>query len=240
MINPLAQFIIKPILTFNICSYKIEITNSTITLFIAYLIIFVLAKIVTYKISLIPSKIQSFGEIFFQFIDNMLISTAGKNSKKYFSLIFSTFVFIATNNMIGMIPYAFTTTSHIAVTFALSIFVFSIITIIGFINHGLSYFFILLPRGTPNLLAPLIIFIELFAYLARPISLSIRLAANMTGGHVVLKVLAYFAMISGLFGIMPLILLTMLTIFEIFISILQAYIFSILICSYLGNALNLH
>ena len=149
-------------------------------------------------------------------------------------------MFILISNSVGMIPSVFTTTSHISVTFTLAIFVFITITAIGFVKNGIGYFSILLPKGTPMFLAPLIIFIELFAYLARPISLSIRLAANMTAGHVVLKVLATFVILSGLFGIMPLILLTILTGFEIFISILQAYIFSVLTCAYLNDALNLH
>jgi F-type H+-transporting ATPase subunit a len=188
----------------------------------------------------VPGKVQACGEAIFFLIDGMLLSTAGKKSQKFFTLIFSLFMFILISNSIGMIPSVFTTTSHISVTFTLAIFVFIVVTIVGFIKNGVSYFSILLPKGTPIFLAPLIILIELFAYLARPISLSIRLAANMTAGHVVLKVLATFVILSGLFGIMPLILLTILTGFEIFISVLQAYIFSILTCAYLSDALNLH
>jgi len=193
-----------------------------------------------HKISLVPGKVQACGEAIFLLIDGMLLSTAGKKSQKFFTLIFSLFMFILISNSIGMIPSVFTTTSHISVTFTLAIFVFIVVTVVGFVKNGVGYFSILLPKGTPMFLAPLIIFIELFAYLARPISLSIRLAANMTAGHVVLKVLATFVILSGLFGIMPLILLTILTGFEIFISILQAYIFSILTCAYLSDALNLH
>ena len=199
-----------------------------------------MTRIACHKVSLVPGKIQACGEIIFQLINGMLISTAGKNSQKFFTLIFSLFMFILISNSVGMIPSVFTTTSHISVTFTLAIFVFITITAIGFVKNGIGYFSILLPKGTPMFLAPLIIFIELFAYLARPISLSIRLAANMTAGHVVLKVLATFVILSGLFGIMPLILLTILTGFEIFISILQAYIFSVLTCAYLNDALNLH
>jgi F-type H+-transporting ATPase subunit a len=193
-----------------------------------------------HKISLVPGKVQACGEAIFLLIDGMLLSTAGKKSQKFFTLIFSLFMFILISNSIGMIPSVFTTTSQISVTFTLAIFVFIVVTVVGFVKNGMGYFSILLPKGTPMFLAPLIIFIELFAYLARPISLSIRLAANMTAGHVVLKVLATFVILSGLFGIMPLILLTILTGFEIFISVLQAYIFSILTCAYLSDALNLH
>ncbi len=240
MLNPLEQFFVKPVVNFSVFTHNIHITNSTLTFLATYLIILLLTRVACHKISLVPGKVQACGEAIFFLIDGMLLSTAGKKSQKFFTLIFSLFMFILISNSIGMIPSVFTTTSHISVTFTLAIFVFIVVTIVGFIKNGVSYFSILLPKGTPIFLAPLIILIELFAYLARPISLSIRLAANMTAGHVVLKVLATFVILSGLFGIMPLILLTILTGFEIFISVLQAYIFSILTCAYLSDALNLH
>ena len=240
MLNPLEQFFVKSVVNFSVFSHNIQITNSTLTFLTTYLIILLLTRVACYKISLVPGKVQACGEAIFLLIDGMLLSTAGKKSQKFFTLIFSLFMFILISNSIGMIPSVFTTTSHISVTFTLAIFVFIVVTVVGFVKNGMGYFSILLPKGTPMFLAPLIIFIELFAYLARPISLSIRLAANMTAGHVVLKVLATFVILSGLFGIMPLILLTILTGFEIFISVLQAYIFSILTCAYLSDALNLH
>ena len=240
MLNPLEQFFVKSVVNFSVFSHNIQITNSTLTFLTTYLIILLLTRVACYKISLVPGKVQACGEAVFLLIDGMLLSTAGKGSQKFFTLIFSLFMFILISNSIGMIPSVFTTTSHISVTFTLAIFVFIVITVVGFVKNGVGYFSILLPKGTPIFLAPLIIYIELFAYLARPISLSIRLAANMTAGHVVLKVLATFVILSGFFGIMPLILLTILTGFEIFISVLQAYIFSILTCAYLSDALNLH
>ena len=240
MLNPLEQFLVKPVISFTVLSHNIEFTNSTLAFFATYLIILLFTKITCRNLSLIPNKVQACGEALFLLINNMLISTAGKQSRKFFTLIFSLFMFILISNSIGMIPIGFTTTSHIVVTFTLAIFVFITITIVGFIKNGLAYFSLLLPKGTPIFLAPLIILIELFAYLARPVSLSIRLAANMTAGHVVLKVLATFVILSGLLGVMPFILLTILTGFEIFISVLQAYIFSVLTCAYLSDALNLH
>lgn len=240
MINPLEQFLVKPVITFNIFTYNVCITNSTMTFISIYLIILLLTRIACYNVLLSPGKIQACGEIVFLFIKGVLSSTAGKSSHKFFPFIFSLFIFILISNSIGMIPSVFTTTSHISVTLSLSIFTFIIITVLGFINHGFNYFSILLPKGTPILMSPLVVIIELFAYFVRPISLSIRLAANMTAGHVVLKVIANFVIISGLLGVVPLILLTILTGFEIFISVLQAYIFSVLTCVYLSNALNLH
>ena len=240
MHNPLQQFNVYQIVPLDIWGHSFAITNSTIAQFAAYLIILTLCRIACAKRDLVPGKVQICGEAIFQMIDGILLSTAGKNSKKFCSLIFTLFCFILVSNSIGIIPSVFTTTSHISVTFALAGFVFILITIVGFIKNGLGYFSILLPKGTPIFLAPLMIVIELFAYLARPISLSIRLAANMTAGHVLLKVLATFVVSAGIFGFLPLILLTILTGFEIFIAVLQAYIFSVLVCAYLSDALNLH
>jgi F-type H+-transporting ATPase subunit a len=240
MHNPLQQFNIYSVVPLDIWGYNFAITNSAITLFIVYSIILGLCTLACLKTNLIPNKIQICGEAIFQMIDGLLVSTAGKNSKKFIPLIFALFSFILISNGIGILPFAFTVTSHVSMTFALAGSIFILITIIGFVKNGLGYFSILLPKGTPIFLAPLMIVIELFAYLARPISLSIRLAANMTAGHVVLKVLATFVVAAGIFGVLPLILLTILTGFEIFIAVLQAYIFSVLTCAYLGDALNLH
>jgi len=202
--------------------------------------VLLLTKVTCRKVHLVPNKMQAYGEKIFITIENTLNSTVGKDSYRFFTFIFSLFMLVLISNSIGMVPFGFTTTSHISVTFGLAVFIFIIITIIGFVKNGVSYFSLLLPKGTPFFLAPLMILVELFAYLARPISLSIRLAANMTAGHVVLKVLASLVILSGYLGIMPFILLTILTAFEIFISALQAYIFSVLTCAYLNDALNLH
>ena len=239
MLNPLKQFVVHPI-SFNLYYYKFSITNSTLSFLITYLLVVLFVYSISTKSSLVPGRRQACGEVFFLMIQNILVSTAGKNSQQFFTFIFSLFMFILISNLIGLIPFMFTTTSHIQVTFILATFVFIIITIIGFLKNGTKYLSILLPKGTPSFLAPLMIVIELVAYLARPISLSIRLAANMTAGHVVLKVLATFVILSGFFGIVPFIVLTMVTGFEIFVSVLQAYIFSVLTCAYLSDALNLH
>lgn len=238
--NPLEQFLVHPIVKFSLFHHNIVITNATLSFLITYLIILSFTHCTSISLSLIPSRLQACGENIFNMLHYMLVSINGEAPKKFFNLIFSLFMFILVSNSIGMIPFIFTTTSHIQVTFSLAIFVFIITTIVGFIKHGLKYISILLPKNTPIFLAPLMIIIELFAYLARPISLSVRLAANMTAGHVVLKVIATFVTLSGFFGFIPFILLTMLTGFEILISVLQAYVFSILACSYLDSAINLH
>ena len=240
MLDPLKQFTVYPIVDLTLFGYDLAITNSTVALFSGYLILFILYRIACFKIKLIPGKIQICAEVMFKMIDELVYSTAGKNSGRFCPLIFTLFNFILVSNTVGIIPFAFASTSHISVTFALAIFLFTLITIVGFIKHGLGYCGILLPRGTPMFLAPLMIIIELFAYLARPVSLSIRLAANMTAGHVVLKVLAGFVVLSGILGVFPFILLTILTGFELLIAILQSYIFAVLTCVYLNNALELH
>ncbi len=139
-----------------------------------------------------------------------------------------------------MVPYSFTVTSHIAVTFTLAMLVFLTVTIVGFVLHGFHFFSLFLPKGTPAVIAPLLILIEFFAYLVRPMSLSIRLAANMLAGHTMLKVFAMFVISMGIFGAVPLSFMVILTGFEIFVAILQAYVFTILSCVYLNDALHLH
>ena len=164
MLNPLEQFFVKSVVNFSVFSHNIQITNSTLTFLTTYLIILLLTRVACYKISLVPGKVQACGEAVFLLIDGMLLSTAGKGSQKFFTLIFSLFMFILISNSIGMIPSVFTTTSHISVTFTLAIFVFIVITVVGFVKNGVGYFSILLPKGTPIFLAPLIIFIELFDF----------------------------------------------------------------------------
>ncbi|NDA91594.1 MAG: ATP synthase F0 subunit A, partial [Alphaproteobacteria bacterium] len=151
------------------------------------------------------------------------------------------FMFIMVCNLFGMIPYGFTVTSHISITFALAMMVFLLVTLLGFILHGFHFFSLFLPAGTPWWLAPLMILIELFAYLARPVSLSLRLAANMVAGHVLLKVIAGFIVSMAFYlKIFPIPFISVLIGFEIFVAILQAYIFTILSCVYLNDAINLH
>ena len=181
-----------------------------------------------------------YAEKIFQLIQNILRTTIGASNKRSFAMLFTIFTFVLFNNLIGMIPICFSSTSHISVTLTLGIMTMTTITIVGFIKHGLGYISILLPKNTPKALAPLIITIECCTYLSKPISLSIRLAANMTAGHVILKVIASLATLNNYLGILPLSLLVILTGFEIFVCILQAYIFTILTCVYLNDALKLH
>jgi F-type H+-transporting ATPase subunit a len=202
--------------------------------------IFMLLTIGVRKLSLIPSRLQSANEMLFELVEELVIGTSGTDGRKYIPFIFSIFMFILTCNLLGMIPGSFAVTTHIAVTFAMAIVVFLGITLIGIIRHGFHFLSLFVPQGTPIWLMWLIIPIEVFSYFIRPFSLSLRLAANITAGHIVMKVIASFVLMLGVFGVVPLALLTLLTGFEIVVAILQAYIFTILSCIYLSDAIKLH
>ena len=190
---------------------------------------------------LVPTRLQLSGELFYNLITDTVNQNVGVKGKKFVPLIFTLFMFIMVCNLFGMIPYGFTVTSHISITFALAMMVFLLVTLLGFILHGFHFFSLFLPAGTPWWLAPLMVLIELFAYLARPVSLSLRLAANMVAGHVLLKVIAGFIVSMAFYlKIFPIPFISVLIGFEIFVAILHAYIFTILSCVYLNDAINLH
>ena len=195
----------------------------------------------TKKKLLVPSKIQLITEMSYMFIAKMISDTAGSNAKPFFPFIFTLFMFVLFCNMIGMLPYSFTVTSHIIVTFALAALIFVGVTILGFIKHGIKYLELFVPKGVPIVLLPLIIVIEIISYLSRPVSLSVRLFANMMAGHTMLKVFGGFVISLGLLGgWLPLSFSVALTGLEILVAFLQAYVFAILTCIYLNDALNLH
>ena len=238
--NPLNQFYVSKIKALSLFNLDLSITNAFISFMISYLLIFILCYVSTIKLQLKASRIQMCGELIYLIIYNMLNEISGRKSIKFVSFVCTLFLFILINNIIAIFPLFFSTTSHISVTLCLSIISFMLVLATGFIKNGIGYFSILLPKGTIISLAPLMIFIELFAFMIRPFSLAIRLAANISAGHIVLKILASFILISKIFGIFPFILLTILTAFEIIVAMLQAYIFVMLTSVYLGEALNLH
>lgn len=240
MHNPMEQFEVKRIFPFELLGYDLSFTNASMMMAINLLAIFFILIISARRVNIIPSRMQMVGESIYGLIDDMILGTAGRDAKKYMPFIFSLFMFILTCNLLGMLPFSFTVTSHIIVTFAMAIVVFVGVTIIGFARHGFHYLSLFLPSGTPMVMAPLMIFTELFAYMVRPVSLSVRLAANMTAGHIVMKVIASFVIMAGIAGVLPFALLFALTGFEIFVAVLQAYIFTILSCVYLTDAIKLH
>lgn len=240
MHSPLEQFEIKPLIPFNYGNIDLSFTNSSLFMVLSLACIFALLFLGIRKASLIPSRLQSINEMLFEMVEDLVVGTSGPDARKYIPFIFTIFMFILTCNLLGMIPYSFAVTTHIAVTFAMAIVVFIGITLIGFIRHGFHFLSLFLPQGTPLVMAPLMVFTEVFAYFVRPFSLSLRLAANMTAGHIVMKVIASFALMAGILGVLPFALLVMLTGFELFVAVLQAYIFTILSCVYLSDAIKLH
>ena len=220
---------------------NLSFTNSSLFMVVSSLSILLLLFLATKKKSLIPSKIQLVGEMSYAFVAKMISDTAGTNAKPFFPFIFTLFMFVLFCNMVGMLPYSFTVTSHIIVTFVLAAAIFIGVTVIGFIKHGIKYLELFVPKGVPVVLLPLIIIIEVISYLSRPVSLSVRLFANMMAGHTMLKVFGGFVISLGLLGgWLPLGFSVALTGLEILVAFLQAYVFAILTCIYLNDALNLH
>ena len=238
--SPLQQFEIDPISNIELGGYNISFTNSSFAMLITVLVITLFLTLTVNTRSIIPSRMQLISELMYNFIAQLLSDTVGDNGKKYFPFVFSLFMFVLIGNMVGMIPYQFTFTSHIIVTFALAAVVFIGVTILGFINHGIKFFTFFYIPGVPFYMHPLLIPIEVISYLSRPISLSVRLFANMLAGHTLLKVFAGFVSALGIFGILPLVFIIALTGLEILIAFLQAYVFAILTCLYINDALHLH
>ena len=191
------------------------------------------------KRSMVPGRWQSIVELAYEFIANMLRENVGSEGRRYFPFIFTLFMFILFCNLLGLIPYSFTVTSHVIVTFALAAVVFLGVTVIALISHGLKFFTFFVPPGLPVVLAPLLVPIEVISYLARPITLSLRLFANMMTGHTMLKVFGGFVVALGLFGFAPFIFIIAIYALELIVAVLQAYVFTVLTCLYLNDAIHL-
>ncbi len=240
--NPMTQFNVHRIgPEIKIGTFDISFTNASLFMIISSVAILLIFNLGSKKNSLIPNKIQLLSELSYTFVSKMISDTAGLKAKPYFAFIFSLFMFVLFCNMFGMVPYTFTVTSHIIVTFMLAAFIFIGVTIIGFMKHGFGYLKLFVPSGVPAVLLPLIVVIEIISYLSRPISLSVRLFANMMAGHTMLKVFGGFVISLGLLGgWLPLGFSVALTALEMLVAFLQAYVFAILTCIYLNDALNLH
>jgi len=240
--NPMHQFEVYPIgPEINLGSVNLSFTNSSLFMLISSAAIILLLFFGTKKKLVIPSKVQLIAEMSYSFVAKMINDTAGTSAKPFFPFIFTLFMFVLFCNMVGMLPYSFTVTSHIIVTFVLAATIFIGITIIGFVKHGIRYLELFVPKGVPIVLLPLIVIIEIISYLSRPVSLSVRLFANMMAGHTMLKVFGGFVISLGLLGgWLPLGFSVALTGLEILVAFLQAYVFTILTCIYLNDALNLH
>ena len=240
--NPMHQFNVHKIgPEIKINGIDLSFTNSSLFMLLSAIFILLFLLFGTKEKKIIPGKIQLISEMLYNFIGKMINDTAGKKAKPYFPFIFSLFIFVLFCNMIGMLPYSFTVTSHIIVTLAFAMFIFIGVTILGFVIHGFKHLKIFVPSGVPIVLLPIIMIIEIISYLSRPISLSVRLFANMMAGHTMLKVFGGFVISLGLLGgWLPLSFSVALTGLEILVAFLQAYVFAILTCIYLNDAINLH
>jgi F-type H+-transporting ATPase subunit a len=246
--SPLEQFNLIALIPFSIGPYYFSFTNSSLFMLLPTAIFLGLFSMVVINGGfLIPGRWQSLYEMIYEFVINLVEEQIGQAGKTYFPLIFTTFAFLLCSNLIGMIPYSFTTTSHLVVTFSLSFSIFVAMTIIGFQVHGIHFFSFLLPPGAPLILAPFLVVIELVSYMFRGISLGVRLFANMMAGHTLVKILSGFSwtmMSAGgilmVASLIPLAVVFALTFLEIGVACLQAYVFTILMCIYLNDVIHLH
>ena len=239
--SPLEQFEIVPFKHTEIGGYDISFTNSSFAMILTVVAITLFLTLSVNTRSIIPTRLQLISELSYNFIAQLLSDTVGKQGRKYFPFVFTIFMFVLIGNMVGMLPYSFTFTSHIIVTFALAAVVFVGVTVIAFIKHGLHFFSFFVIPGLPWYMLPLLIPIEVISYLSRPISLSVRLFANMLAGHTLIKVFAMFVISMPFYtGVLPLAFIVALTGLEILIAFLQAYVFAILTCLYINDALHLH
>lgn len=243
--DPIHQFQISKLIPIDIGGIDFSFTNSS-----AFMVATVAAAgaflfITTSSRGLIPSRMQSVSEISYEFVASMLRDAAGSHGMKFFPFVFSLFMFVLTANLLGLFPYFFTVTSHIIVTFALALLVVGTVVVYGFMKHGMGFLKLFVPQGVPGVLVPLVVLIEVISFLSRPISLSVRLFANMLAGHITLKVFAGFVVSLSAFGamgvagaILPLIMTVAITALEFLVAFLQAYVFAVLTCMYLSDALH--
>ena len=246
MADPIHQFEIHNLVSLGqIGGHEIAVTNSAVYMAIIVASITLLLLGASSARALVPGRLQSIAELSYEFVADTIRSSAGTEGMKFFPFVFTIFMFVLFANIIGLIPYAFTVTSHIIITATLAILVFLTVTIYGFYRNGLRFLRLFVPSGIPVLILPMIVFIEILSYLSRPVSHSIRLFANMLAGHITLKVFAGFVTLLGAWGVVgwfgaviPLALVVALTALELLVAFLQAYVFAILTCIYLNDAIH--
>ncbi len=242
--NPLNQFLIDRIVPIHIGGVDASFTNSALLMIIAAGLITLLIVGATWRAALVPGRLQSISEMLYEFIAKMIDDNVGHEGLRYFPFIFTLFMFILFGNLLGMIPYSFTFTSHIIVTFGMSIVIFVGVTFIGLWRHGLHFLKLFVPHGVPIGLLAVVVPIEVLSYFIRPMTLSIRLFANMMAGHTMLAIFAGFVAPLGAFylvpGLLPIALDVALIFLELLVAVLQAYVFAILTTLYLAEAIHLH
>lgn len=242
--DPIHQFKIEPIISLHPFGIDASFTNSSLFMLIIILAASALMIVGTSSRSLVPGRIQSAAEITYEFVGNTLRMSAGSEGMKFFPFIFTLFLFVLFANLIGLIPYTFSVTSQIVVTFALAILVIGMVIVYGVIRHGTHFLRLFVPSGVSPALLPFLVVIEIMSFLSRPVSLSVRLFANMLAGHITLKVMGGFVATllgAGAYAIiapLPLAATVLLTGFELLVAVLQAYVFAILSCVYLNDAIH--
>jgi F-type H+-transporting ATPase subunit a len=239
-LRPLEQFTIERIIPIHIGGLDLSYTNAALMMTIAVVSVTALMVIATRGAALVPGRWQSVAEMLYEFVADLVDSNIGHGGRQFFPFIFTLFAFILFANLLGMIPYSYTTTSQIIVTFALAAMVFVLVTTIGIIRHGFHFLSLFVPHGVPKVLLLLLVPIELLSYFIRPFTLSIRLFANMLAGHTMLAIFGGFAASVGIFAFFPAAINVLLVGLEFLVAVLQAYVFAILTCLYLSEAIHLH
>ncbi len=237
--SPMHQFVIGRLNDWQLGGLDVSFSKAAAFMFGAVIVATLFLVLTTSKRSMVPGRWQSVAELWYEFIADMIKETIGSEGRKYFPFVFSLFSFIVMCNLLGMLPYSYTVTSHIAVTITLALSVFVLTTFIGIIRHGTHFLLFFVPKGVPLVMLFLVVPIEVLSYFMRPISHSVRLFANMTAGHTMLKVFGAFVVQMGVFGVLPFALIVALTGLEVAIAVLQAYVFTILTCLYLNDAIHL-
>ncbi|HZS83642.1 MAG TPA: F0F1 ATP synthase subunit A [Stellaceae bacterium] len=238
--SPLHQFTVESLVPIHVGTFNLSFSNSALFMVIAVALITAFLVLSTRGARLVPTRWQSLAELSYEFVAGMVRENVGHEGRPYFPFVFSIFMFVLFGNLISLIPGSFAFTAHIVVTFALALTVFIAVTLVGFIRHGFHFLSFFVPRGMPALMVPLMVPIEILSYLFRPISLSVRLFANMMAGHTMLLVFAGFILSLGVFGVLPLAIDVALILFEVLVAVLQAYVFAILTCLYFQDAIHLH
>lgn len=246
MADPMHQFQIAPLIPFEVGGIDLSFTNSSLWMLIGAVLSIVGLTIAAERKSMIPGRLQVGAESLYNFVENLISDNIGSGAKQYFPLVFTLFVMVLVGNFLGMIPYSFTYTSHLAVTAGLALMVFFTVLIIGIARHGTHFFSLFVPPGVPGWLLWLVVLIEIVSFISRPITLSVRLFANMVAGHVLMKVIAGFAIMFASMGglawvgtLLPVAFNIVMIGFEFFIAFIQAYVFAVLTCIYLKDTMEI-
>lgn len=247
MASPIHQFEIQPIIEYSIGGTDLSFTNSALWMVIGTIVSTMFLSIAMKRKSMVPGRLQMVAELLYEFIAKMVRDNIGSKGRKYFPFVFTLFMFVLMGNVLGLLPYSFTYTSHLAVTGGLAVLVFLIVIIGGFYHHGVHFLSLFVPSGAPLWLMPLIIPIEVLSFFVRPLTLSVRLFANMMAGHIMIKVVAGFAVAAmsmgaaGVaLGLLPVGINTVMYAFELLVALIQAYVFALLTCVYLKDTVDLH